>query len=126
MTGKIGPYNIGFLQVQTRKLGKVSTGLGIPRQQFSVLRVKRDILKRSYIGAILVNRQGATSVGGSRYNRVGGADAEFNRPYGQRILSLSESILPDLTKRDEPIFTGLAAVKVTFSLVTSRNKKSSC
>lgn len=78
VTGKIGPYNVGFLQVQTRKLGKESTGLGIPRQQFSVLRVKRDILKRSYVGAILVNRQGATAAGGSDYNRVGGADAEFN------------------------------------------------
>ncbi len=78
VTGKIGPYNVGFLQVQTRKLGQDSTGLGIPRQQFTVLRVKRDILKRSYIGAILVNRQGATAIGGSRYNRVGGADAEFN------------------------------------------------
>src|SRR5438477_2616506 len=78
VTGKIGPYNIGFLQVQTRKLGETSTGLGIPRQQFSVLRVKRDILKRSYIGAILVNRQGATTAGGDSYNRVGGADAEFN------------------------------------------------
>ena len=78
VTGKIGPYNIGLLQVQTRKLGQVSTGLAIPRQQFSVLRVKRDILKRSYVGAILVNRQGATAAGGNSYNRVGGADAEFN------------------------------------------------
>src|SRR5437870_2693752 len=78
VTGKIGPYNLGFLQVQTRKLGETSTSFGIPRQQFSVLRVKRDILKRSYIGAILVNRQGATAMGGSNYNRVGGADAEFN------------------------------------------------
>jgi hypothetical protein len=78
ITGKIGPYNVGFLQVQTRKLGRDSTGLGIPRQQFTVLRVKRDILKRSYVGAILVNRQGATAVGGNSYNRVGGADAEFN------------------------------------------------
>lgn len=78
LTGKIGKYNVGFLQVQTRKLGEASTSLGIPRQQFTVLRVKRDILKRSYIGAILVNRQGATSTGGAGYNRVGGADAEFN------------------------------------------------
>ena len=78
VTGKVGPYNIGFLQVQTRKLGEASTGFGIPRQQFSLLRGKRDILKRSYIGAILVNRQGATAVGGSGYNRVLGADAEFN------------------------------------------------
>jgi len=67
VTGKIGPYNIGFLQVQTRKLGEAATGLGIPRQQFTTLRVKRDILKRSYIGAILVNRHGASSIGGSNY-----------------------------------------------------------
>src|SRR3989441_7760199 len=72
LTGKIGAYNVGILQVQTRKLGQDSTDLGIPRQQFTVLRVKRDILKRSYVGAILVNRQGATTVRGSNYNRVGG------------------------------------------------------
>lgn len=78
VTGKIGPYNVGFLQVQTRKLGAASTGLGIPRQHFTVLRVKRDILQRSSIGAILVNRQGATSTGGGSYNRVGGLDVEFN------------------------------------------------
>src|SRR6266700_4419836 len=78
VTGKVGPYNIGFLQVQTSKLGEASTGFGIPRQQFSVLRVKRDILKRSYVGAILVNRQGATAIGAGSYNRDGGADAEFN------------------------------------------------
>ena len=78
VTGKVGPYNIGFLQVQTRKLGEASSGVGIPRQQFTVLRVKRDILKRSYVGAILVNRQGATAPGAGSYNRVGGADAEFN------------------------------------------------
>jgi hypothetical protein len=78
VTGKIGKYNVGFLQVQTRKLGEASTGFGIPRQQFTVLRVKRDILKRSTIGAILVNRRGATSAGGNSDNRVGGADAQLN------------------------------------------------
>lgn len=78
LTGRIGPYNVGFLQVQTRKLGEASTGLGIPRDQFTVLRVKRDVLKRSYIGGIFVNRQGATSTDGSTYNRVAGFDSEFN------------------------------------------------
>jgi hypothetical protein len=28
LTGRIGRYNVGFLQVQTRKLGEASTGLG--------------------------------------------------------------------------------------------------
>ncbi len=78
LTGKIGPYNVGVLQVQTRKLGNSSSGFGIPRQHFTVARIKRDILKRSFIGAMFVNRQGAISSGGPRYNRGAGIDAEFN------------------------------------------------
>ena len=78
ITGKVGAYNIGFLQVQTRKLGNPSSGFGVPRQQFTVARVKRDILERSYVGAMFVNRQGATSAGGTEYNRGAGIDAEFN------------------------------------------------
>ena len=78
VTGRIGHYNVGFLQVQTRKLGEASTGLGIPRDQFTVLRIKRDVLKRSFIGGIFVNRQGATSSAGNSYNRVAGVDSEFN------------------------------------------------
>ncbi len=50
---------------------------------------------------------------------------EPSRPYGQRILSLFGGILPDLTKRDEPMFTGLAAVKVMLRPVTSRQRISS-
>ena len=78
ITGKIGSYNVGFLQVQTRKLGDPTLGFGVPRQQFTIARVKRDLLERSYIGAMFVNRQGATSVGGTTYNRGAGIDAEFN------------------------------------------------
>src|SRR5262245_351870 len=78
ITGKTGPYNVGFLQVQTRKLGDPASSFGVPRQQFTVARVKRDILKRSYVGAMFVNRQGATSAGGTEYNRGAGIDAEFN------------------------------------------------
>jgi hypothetical protein len=78
VTGKIGPYNVGLLQVQTRKLGDESSPFAIPRQQFTVMRIKRDVLKRSYIGGIFVNCQGATSIGASGYNRVVGVDSEFN------------------------------------------------
>ena len=43
--------------------------------------------------------------------------AQVRRPLAtsssyQRILNEFESIVPDLTKRDEPMFTGLAAVTV--------------
>lgn len=78
ITGKIGSYNVGFLQVQTRSLGESNTSLFVPRQQFTVVRVKKDILKRSSVGAIFVNRQGATRFNGTKYNRSYGVDAEFN------------------------------------------------
>ena len=74
ITGKLGPYNLGFLQVQQRQLGDPASG-GIPRQHFTVARLKRDILKRSYIGAIFLNRQGGVT---HAYNRAVGVDAEFN------------------------------------------------
>src|SRR5215510_32368 len=78
ITGKVGAYNVGFLQVQTRELGDQASPFGVPRQQFTVARVKRDVLERSYIGAMFVNRQGATSANGTAYNRAAGVDAEFN------------------------------------------------
>jgi len=78
ITGKVGRYNIGFLEVQTRKLGDASTPFHVPRAEFTVARVKRDIFERSSIGAMFVNRQGAISASGTRYNRAAGVDAEFN------------------------------------------------
>jgi hypothetical protein len=46
------------------------------------------------------------------------AGVEPARPYGQRILSPLDSVSPSLTKRCEPVFTGLAVVKVSLRLVT--------
>jgi hypothetical protein len=78
VTGKIGDYSVGLLQVGTRSAGSSTSNLYIPRQSYTVARIKKDILKRSSIGAIFVNRQGATSFGGTKYNRAYGVDAEFN------------------------------------------------
>ncbi len=78
VTGKVGQYNVGFLQVQTRSLGDAASPFHIPRAQFTVARVKRDIFERSSIGAIFVNRQGAVSAESTPYNRGAGIDAEFN------------------------------------------------
>ena len=47
--------------------------------------------------------------------RVG---VEPTRPCGQRILSPMQPAAPSLTKRYEPVFMGLAVVKVSLRLVT--------
>lgn len=75
VTGKVGRFNVGLLQVQTRKLGDPNTNAGVPRQQFTIARIKRDIFKRSSIGAIFTNRQGGKT---TRYNRGGGFDMQLN------------------------------------------------
>jgi len=46
------------------------------------------------------------------------AGVEPARPYGQRILSPMPTVLPTLTKRNEPLFKGLAVVKVSLRLVS--------
>ena len=69
LTGKAGAFSIGALNVQTGdkpSAGAVSTN-------FSVLRLKRDILRRSNIGMILTRR--APSIG--KTNLAGGVDANF-------------------------------------------------
>lgn len=69
ITGKAGRYNIGLLQVQTRASST------LPRQHYTVARVRRDILKSSSIGAIFVNREGGLR---SVYNRGYGVDAQLD------------------------------------------------
>ncbi|MFP5265187.1 MAG: sugar-binding protein [Blastocatellia bacterium] len=84
VTGKVGPYNLGFFQVETRKLGEETTGFGIPREQFTIARVKRDILGRSYIGGMFVNRQGGTD---TDYNRGAGIDTQLNFTDHYRLIA---------------------------------------
>ena len=75
MTGKIGPYGIGILNVLTDKFeddGTETSEADIfnePRTNYSVVRVNRDIFSGSTVGAILVNKQDADA-----YNRTTGLD----------------------------------------------------
>ncbi|MBX7223054.1 MAG: carbohydrate binding family 9 domain-containing protein [Blastocatellia bacterium] len=76
VTGRQGPFNVGFLHVQTRpQAGGNNSTPATPRQQFTVFRVKRDIPKNSYFGAIVANRQGGTQ---TSFNRSAGLDTLIN------------------------------------------------
>lgn len=75
LTGKAGPWDLGAFQVQSRQLGDQATGEGFPQQDFSVARVKYDLYDRSYVGAIVTNRQGGQT---TAYNRGGGLDAQLS------------------------------------------------
>ena len=78
ITGKVGPYGIGLLNVLTNRF---HTGSSVtdpedivdePRTNYSVLRVRRDFFKGSTVGLIGVNKQNTDT-----YNRAGGFDIAY-------------------------------------------------
>ena len=71
LTGRIGPFSIGALTIQTDSQQDV----GALATNFSVFRVSRDVLRRSRIGAILTRRSVSTRGPGS--NEVYGVDGQF-------------------------------------------------
>ena len=73
VTGKAGKYSIGFLNIQTRE-DEISR---TPTTNFTVARLKRDILRRSSIGMMVTNRSQSTVVPGEA-NLAYGADAAFS------------------------------------------------
>ena len=72
LTGKAGKFSIGAVSIQTDD----STSANAVGTNFTVLRVKRDILRRSRIGGIFTSR--SVSIVGAGTNEVYGLDAAFS------------------------------------------------
>jgi hypothetical protein len=72
MTGKIGKFGVGLVNIQADDEPVSAT----PSTNFSVLRVKRDILKKSTIGGMFTGRSNSNIAGASR-NLAYGVDAAF-------------------------------------------------
>jgi Domain of unknown function (DUF5916) len=71
LTGRAGPYSIGVLNIQT---AGVDTQ-GVPATNFAVARVRRDILRRSAIGALATRRSQVS--GGTGAGDTVGVDGTF-------------------------------------------------
>jgi hypothetical protein len=69
VTGRAGPFGVGLLNIQTES----SEAAGAPATNFSVLRLRRDILRRSNVGVIATRR----APDGGAANTVLGVDANF-------------------------------------------------
>ncbi len=72
VTGKVGAFDVGALNIQTDD-EQVSGALPT---NFTVMRIRRDILRRSSVGALFTNR--SVSVQGDGSNQAYGADATFS------------------------------------------------
>ena len=72
VTGKIGAFDVGALSIQTDD----EVDSGAEMTNFTVVRVKRDILRRSSVGALFTNR--SVSLAGDGSNQAYGADATLS------------------------------------------------
>ncbi|MGE3955718.1 MAG: DUF5916 domain-containing protein [Vicinamibacterales bacterium] len=72
LTGKAGPYSIGLIDIRTANV----EGLGIAPTNFGVVRVKRDILRRSAVGLLVTDRSRSTI--GDGHGRTFGVDGVFS------------------------------------------------
>lgn len=72
LTGRAGKYTLGVLNIQAEELADQ----GVPSTNFSVFRIKRDILRRSNIGFIATHR--SPSSGGGGTNSLFGLDANLS------------------------------------------------
>jgi hypothetical protein len=72
LTGRAGPFTVGALSISTDELGSY----GVPQTNFSVVRVKRDVLRRSNVGFIGTYR--SENLDGTGANAAAGLDANFN------------------------------------------------
>ena len=71
VTGRVGRYSVGLVNMQTRD----DTAAAAKATNFSVVRVKRDIFRKSSIGVLATNRSKAQALPGS--NQVYGVDGTF-------------------------------------------------
>ena len=72
LTGRAGAYTLGALAIRTDEVAVA----GVPTTNFSVLRVKRDILRRSNIGVIATHRSASAIDDGT--NSLFGLDANLS------------------------------------------------
>ncbi len=73
LSGKVGPYQVGLLNMQTREADGRA-----PANNYSVGRFSREFPNRTTIGVIAVNRQSTSNLpGAGEFNRAYGADANI-------------------------------------------------
>ncbi len=100
LAGKTGRHNIGLLDIQT------DDAFGKPGDNFFVARYSADVLKRSRVGALFVNKDSRHD---SHYNRTVGADANLALGNNLQVASfVAKTTTPGLEGKDVAWFGRIA------------------
>jgi len=107
LSGREGAYSLGVLNIQER------ADQGVQATNFTALRLRRDVLANSDVGAVLLDKE----VAGPRFNRLAGFDANFR--FGDLQLNgfAAKTFSPD-----NPALEGGSEV-TTRTSVDYRNRK---
>jgi len=98
VTGRVGPYSVGVLNIETDSVERVGTNPPVDRANYTVVRVKRDVLSESTVGAIFLNRQGGS---GADYNRTAGVDLNWVLNADARFTALlAKTLTPGVSSED--------------------------
>ena len=108
ITGKVGPYGIGLLNVLTDEF-HTDPGVtdeddivDLSKTNYSVLRVRRDLFSGSTIGAIAVNKQDTDT-----YNRAGGLDFAYRPNDSIDVRGLwARSYEADVSRDNDAMYFG--------------------
>ncbi|MCC7123306.1 MAG: carbohydrate binding family 9 domain-containing protein, partial [Acidobacteria bacterium] len=74
VSGKVGLWNVGLLNMQTKEVGAFDT----PGNNFGVIRLMRELPNRTAIGGLFVNRQGT---GDLVRRNAEGDNVDYNRTF---------------------------------------------
>ena len=76
VSGRVGPFSVGVMNVQSEKTDLVTPEGGsteMPSTNYSVIRIKRDLFSNSSIGTIFTNNQS----GSNQFSRLFGIDSNL-------------------------------------------------
>jgi len=119
LSGKLGGFNVGVLNMQTERATDVRTGQVIaPANNFSVVRLQREV-GRSNIGAMFVGRLGVGEHAAAEdYNRAYGFDLGWQATTNGRVFAfLARTDSPD--SRGGTGYAGRAAYTYTHPSFTA-------
>ena len=99
LAGRAGPYSIGVMNIETDSLDSAPPGpAAVPRANYSVVRLKRNVLSQSTVGGIFLNREGGA---GADYNRTAGVDLNLVLSPAARLTGLlAKTFTPGISTGD--------------------------
>ncbi len=99
VTGKVGDFDVGALNMLAGARAGDDVRAGVEPTNFSVARIKRDVLRRSALGVLVTNR--SVSLAGDGASQTFGADGTFSfYDNVNAVAYLARTRTPGRTGRD--------------------------